>query len=58
MATKTYTATIKITFEVHEDENPRTIAKNMASCYNGMRGANLCVDGVMKKLVEETYKKS
>ena len=38
---KTYSATIKVTFDAHEKENPRAIAKRMADCYNGMRGANL-----------------
>lgn len=52
--TKTYTATIKVTFEAYENENPRVIAKHIADCCNGMRGANLYVYSVMKKLVEET----
>ena len=51
---KTYTATIKVTFEAYEKENPRVIAKYMADYHNGMRGANLHVYGVMKKLIEET----
>ena len=53
---KTYTATIKVTFEAHEKENPRAIAKHMADYYNGMRGANLHAYGVMEKLIEETNK--
>lgn len=51
---KTYTATIKVTFEAHEKENPRTIAKYMADYYNGMRGVNLHAYGVMEKLIKET----
>ena len=51
---KTYTATIKVTFEAHKKENPRTIAKHMADYYNGMRGANLHAYGVMEKLIKET----
>ena len=54
---KTYTATIKITFEVHKKENPRVIAKQMADYYNGMRGANLYSYGVMKTLTEEINNK-
>lgn len=51
---KTYIATIKITFDVHRKENPRVIAKHMASFYNGMRGANLHSYGEMEKFVEKT----
>lgn len=51
---KTYTATIEVTFEISEGENPRAIAKDMANIYNYMRGANLRACGVMKKLTEET----
>ncbi|MDP2632791.1 MAG: hypothetical protein Q8P25_03650 [Candidatus Curtissbacteria bacterium] len=51
---KTYTATIKVTFEVHKKENPRAIAKYMANCFNGMREVNLHAYGVMEKLIEET----
>lgn len=53
---KTYTTTIKVTFEVNEKENPRAIAKRMADYYNGMRGANLHAYGVMEKLIKETNK--
>lgn len=42
---KTYTATIEVTFETHEDENPRAIAKHMAEYFNCMRGANLYSSG-------------
>ena len=38
---KTYAATITVTFEAHEEERPRSIAKSMAGYFNGMRGANL-----------------
>ena len=51
---KTYTATIKITFETHEKENPHAIAKHMADYHNGMRGVNLHAYGVMEKLIKET----
>ncbi|MDP3965475.1 MAG: hypothetical protein Q8Q13_01620 [bacterium] len=51
---KTYTATIKVTFEAHEGENPRAIAKDIANFHNGMRGANLRTYGVMGKLIEES----
>jgi len=54
---KTYTAIIKITFETHEKENPRTIAKNMASCFSNMRGANLHSYGEIEKIIEETNNK-
>lgn len=55
---KTYTATIKVTFEAHEKENPRVIAKHLADYHNGMRGANLHAYGVMETLIEETNKKT
>ncbi|MDP2632771.1 MAG: hypothetical protein Q8P25_03540 [Candidatus Curtissbacteria bacterium] len=55
---KTYTATIKVTFEVYEKENPLTIAKYMADYHNGMRGANLHTYGVMETLIEETDEKN
>lgn len=51
---KIYTATIKVTFEAHEKEDPHTIAKYMADYYNGMRGANLHTYSVMETLIEET----
>ncbi|MDP2655238.1 MAG: hypothetical protein Q8P17_01620 [bacterium] len=51
---KAYTATIEVTFETYGDENPRTIAKYLADSHNGMRGANLHMCGVMKRLIEET----
>ena len=51
---KTYIATIKVIFEAHEKENPRTIAKHMADYHNGMRGANLYTYGVMEELITET----
>jgi len=54
---KTYIATIKITFETHEKENPRAIAKNMADCFNNMRGANLHSYGEIEKIIEETNNK-
>lgn len=54
---KTYTAIIKITFETHDKENPRAIVKNMASCFNNMRGANLHTYGEIEKLIEETNNK-
>ncbi len=58
MATiKTYTATIKISFEAHEKENPRIIAKNIANYFNSMRGANLHTYGEIESLVEETNKR-
>lgn len=53
---KTYTAIIKVTFEAHEKENPRSIAKYMADYYDGMRGANLHVYSTVEKLTEETNK--
>ena len=55
--TKTYIATIKVTFEAHEKENPRLIAKDMTNIHNGTRGANLCVYGVLKTLAEKTEPK-
>lgn len=55
---KTYTATIKVTFEAHEKENPRSIAKYMADYHNGMRGANLYAHSVLKTLIEETNKQA
>ncbi|MEK7664211.1 MAG: hypothetical protein AAB340_02105 [Patescibacteria group bacterium] len=54
---KTYTTTIKITFDVHADENPRKIAKKMANYYNGMRGVNLYSYGIMENLKEEASTK-
>lgn len=51
---KTYTATIKVTFEVYEKENPRAIAKYMADYHNGMRGANLHIYSEVEALIEET----
>lgn len=51
---KTYTATIKVTFDAHEKENPREIAKYMADYHNGMRGANLYAYSALEKLTEET----
>lgn len=42
---KTYTATIEVTFEAYEEENPRSIARYMADSHNGMRGVNLYVYG-------------
>lgn len=42
---KTYIATIEVTFEIHEKENPRLIAKHMAEYFNYMRGANLHSSG-------------
>lgn len=56
MPIKTYTATIKVTFEAHEKENPRAIAKHIADCHNGMRGANLHAYGAIETLIEETNK--
>jgi len=50
---KTYVATIEVIFYVWEDENPRAIARGIAESFNCTRGANLYVDGVLKKLVEE-----
>jgi len=50
---KTYVATIKVTFEALEDENPNIIAKNIASTYNCMRGLNLYSYGELKTLAEE-----
>lgn len=54
---KTYTATIKVTFEIHKEENPRVIAKHMADYYNGMRGANLHVYGAVENIAEENHEK-
>lgn len=51
---KTYTATIKITFDAHKKENPRAIARYMADYHNGMRGVNLHTHSIMEKLIEET----
>jgi len=48
--TKTYAATIQITFETLEGENPRSIAKDMANIHNGTRGANLYVYGELEKV--------
>lgn len=53
-AIKTYTATIKVTFETHKKENPRAIAKYMADYHNGMRGANLHTYSVVENIIEET----
>lgn len=50
---KTYTAIIKVTFETHEKENPRAIAKHMADYHNGMRGANLHTYSIVETLIEE-----
>ena len=50
---KTFTATIKITFDAHEKENPRLIAKSMANHHNGMRGANLYSYGKVEKIIKE-----
>ncbi|MEK7117122.1 MAG: hypothetical protein AAB837_03085 [Patescibacteria group bacterium] len=55
---KTYTATIKVTFDAYEKENPRLIAKGMADYYNGTRGANLYIYGVMEKLIENNRSKT
>ena len=55
---KTYTATIEVTFDAWEDENPRAIARNIADSFDGMRGANLYADGVLRKLVEEKEKRN
>lgn len=54
--TKTYIATIKVTFEIHEKENPRAIAKYMADYYNGTRGANLYAYSTLEKITEEIDK--
>lgn len=53
---KTYTATVKITFDILEKEKPLAIAKDMASLHNGMRGANLYTYGVLENLAEENDK--
>ena len=58
MPIKTYTATIKITFETHEKENPRLIAKDMANIHNGTRGANLYTYSVVETLSEKIEPKS
>ena len=50
---KTFTATIKITFDAHEKENPRLIAKSMANHHNGMRGANLYSYAKVEKIIKE-----
>ncbi len=47
---KTYTAAIEVTFEVHEKENPRAIAKHMAEYFNYMRGANLYSSGELERV--------
>lgn len=54
---KTYTTTIKVTFEAHEKENPRSIVKHMADYHNGMRGANLHTYSTVETLIEETDKR-
>jgi len=51
---KIYSATIKVTFEVHEKENPRSIAQDKADYHNSMRGANLHTYGTIETLIEET----
>jgi len=48
--TKTYIATIEVTFEAHEKENPRLIAKHMAEYFNYMRGANLYSSGELGRV--------
>lgn len=53
---KTYVATIEVIFDMWKDENPRAIARNMAGSFNCTRGANLYVDGILKKLVKEKEK--
>jgi len=55
---KTYTATIKVTFEAYEKESPRLIAKNMADIHNGTRGANLYTYGVLETLAGKIKSKS
>lgn len=50
---ETYTATIKIIFDVYERENPRAIAEHMADYYNCMRGANLYTCGTIEKLFKK-----
>lgn len=47
---KAYTATIEVTFETCDDENPRSIAKDMAEYFNYMRGANLHSSGELKQV--------
>jgi len=51
---KVFTATIKVTFEISEEEDPFLIAKNIADSFNGMRGANLSAYGALETLAEET----
>lgn len=53
MLIKTYTATIKITFDIHEKEKPYLVAKRMADYHNGMRGANLYSYGKVEKIIKE-----
>jgi len=50
---KTYTATIKITFDVLEEEKPLSIAKDIVELLNGMRGANLYSYSVLEKIEEK-----
>ena len=52
---KTYTATIEVTFEVYEEERPRSIAKYMADSFNGMRGANLHTCGELRQVKLAQY---
>ena len=58
IAIKTYTATIKVTFEAHAKESPRLIAKDMANIHNGTRGANLYTYGVIETLTEKIKPRS
>ncbi len=55
---KTYVATIDVIFDVWDDEKPRAVARRMANHFNGMRGANLYSDGVLRRLEKWSAKKT
>lgn len=52
--TKTYTATVKIIFDILEKEKPLVVAKNIVNILDGMRGANLYTYGILGKITEKT----
>ena len=53
---KTYTATIKITFDILEKEKPLSIARDIVELLNGTRGANLYTYSAIEKLEEKINK--
>ena len=54
---KTYIAIIEVTFDAWDDENPRVIAREMASHFSDLRGANLYSDGLLKRLTKKGEEK-